>query len=180
VVGDLELGLVAGVHGMHGPCEVVRCMLARILRGILGSGAPLSPKSSELLASLQQRAFLPRVELERDTHEARGSGRADTETVGGKGGSSAEPHATTADWAASRCPPPHGPWTPPRPPCSRGLNHVHSRWSCGDVPDLAEFVTDDWAAALWHDRFLESRARQRRTCQKYLNGFMVFTFRSSS
>jgi len=25
----------------------------------------------------------------------------------------------------------------------------------GDIPDLVEFLADDWATALWHDRFLD-------------------------
>merc|ERR1712124_37371 len=35
------------------------------------------------------------------------------------------------------------------------LNHLHARWQSGDIPDLIEFLADDWASALWHDRFLE-------------------------
>jgi hypothetical protein len=35
------------------------------------------------------------------------------------------------------------------------LNHLHARWQSGDIPDLIEFLADDWASALWHDRFLD-------------------------
>jgi hypothetical protein len=35
------------------------------------------------------------------------------------------------------------------------LNHLHARWKDKDIPDLVEFLADDWASALWHDRFLD-------------------------
>jgi hypothetical protein len=35
------------------------------------------------------------------------------------------------------------------------LNNLYDRWSSGYIPDIAEFLADDWAVALFHDRFLD-------------------------
>jgi len=35
------------------------------------------------------------------------------------------------------------------------LNHLFVRWRDGDIPDIVEFLTDDWATALFHDRFMD-------------------------
>jgi hypothetical protein len=35
------------------------------------------------------------------------------------------------------------------------LNHLFVRWNSGDIPDIVEFLTDEWATALFHDRFAE-------------------------
>lgn len=35
------------------------------------------------------------------------------------------------------------------------LNHLFVRWKSGDIPDIVEFLTDEWATALFHDRFAE-------------------------
>merc|ERR1719253_925811 len=35
------------------------------------------------------------------------------------------------------------------------LNHLYIRWKDGDIPDIVEFLTDDWATALFHDRFMD-------------------------
>jgi len=35
------------------------------------------------------------------------------------------------------------------------LNHLYGRWKDGDIPDIIEFLTDEWATALFHDRFME-------------------------
>jgi len=35
------------------------------------------------------------------------------------------------------------------------LNHLYLRWRDGDIPDIVEFLTDDWATALFHDRFMD-------------------------
>lgn len=35
------------------------------------------------------------------------------------------------------------------------LNHLFVRWKAGDIPDIVEFLTDEWATALFHDRFLD-------------------------
>lgn len=35
------------------------------------------------------------------------------------------------------------------------LNHLFGRWKDGDIPDIVEFLTDEWAAALFHDRFMD-------------------------
>jgi len=35
------------------------------------------------------------------------------------------------------------------------LNHLYVRWRDGDIPDIVEFLTDDWATALFHDRFMD-------------------------
>jgi len=35
------------------------------------------------------------------------------------------------------------------------LNHLYVRWKAGDIPDIVEFLTDEWATALFHDRFRE-------------------------
>jgi len=33
------------------------------------------------------------------------------------------------------------------------LNNLHDRWSAGSIPDIVEFLADDWAIAYFHDRF---------------------------
>ncbi len=33
------------------------------------------------------------------------------------------------------------------------LNHVEAKWKSGDVDDLLEYLSEDWTAALYHDRF---------------------------
>lgn len=35
------------------------------------------------------------------------------------------------------------------------LNHLYIRWKDGDIPDIVEFLTDEWATALFHDRFMD-------------------------
>jgi hypothetical protein len=35
------------------------------------------------------------------------------------------------------------------------LNHLFLRWRDGDIPDIVEFLTDEWATALFHDRFMD-------------------------
>lgn len=35
------------------------------------------------------------------------------------------------------------------------LNHLYARWRDGDIPDIVEFFADDWATALFHDRFMD-------------------------
>jgi hypothetical protein len=35
------------------------------------------------------------------------------------------------------------------------LNHLYLRWRDGDIPDIVEFLTDEWATALFHDRFMD-------------------------
>eukprot|EP00397_Hematodinium_sp_SG-2012_P001935 GEMP01001940.1.p1 GENE.GEMP01001940.1~~GEMP01001940.1.p1 ORF type:complete len:1503 (+),score=407.10 GEMP01001940.1:185-4693(+) len=35
------------------------------------------------------------------------------------------------------------------------LNNLYDRWSAGSIPDIIEFLADDWAMALFHDRFLD-------------------------
>jgi len=35
------------------------------------------------------------------------------------------------------------------------LNHLYQRWKDGDIPDIVEFLTDEWATALFHDRFMD-------------------------
>lgn len=35
------------------------------------------------------------------------------------------------------------------------LNHLYVRWKDGDIPDIVEFLTDEWATALFHDRFMD-------------------------
>jgi len=35
------------------------------------------------------------------------------------------------------------------------LNHLYQRWRDGDIPDIVEFLTDEWATALFHDRFMD-------------------------
>jgi len=35
------------------------------------------------------------------------------------------------------------------------LNHLFQRWRDGDLPDIVEFLTDEWATALFHDRFMD-------------------------
>eukprot|EP00929_Paragymnodinium_shiwhaense_P013279 TRINITY_DN121142_c0_g1_i1.p1 TRINITY_DN121142_c0_g1~~TRINITY_DN121142_c0_g1_i1.p1 ORF type:complete len:1535 (-),score=494.46 TRINITY_DN121142_c0_g1_i1:571-5175(-) len=35
------------------------------------------------------------------------------------------------------------------------LNHLFVRWRAGDIPDIVEFLTDEWATALFHDRFMD-------------------------
>jgi len=35
------------------------------------------------------------------------------------------------------------------------LNHLYMRWNDGDIPDIVEFLTDEWATALFHDRFMD-------------------------
>jgi len=35
------------------------------------------------------------------------------------------------------------------------LNHIFVRWKDGDIPDIVEFLTDEWATALFHDRFMD-------------------------
>jgi hypothetical protein len=35
------------------------------------------------------------------------------------------------------------------------LNHLFQRWNHGDIPDIVEFLTDEWATALFHDRFMD-------------------------
>jgi len=35
------------------------------------------------------------------------------------------------------------------------LNHLFVRWQDGDIPDIVEFLTDEWATALFHDRFMD-------------------------
>lgn len=35
------------------------------------------------------------------------------------------------------------------------LNHLYARWKDGDIPDIVEFLTDEWATALYHDRFMD-------------------------
>jgi len=35
------------------------------------------------------------------------------------------------------------------------LNHLYGRWRDGDIPDIVEFLTDEWATALFHDRFMD-------------------------
>merc|ERR1712039_631097 len=35
------------------------------------------------------------------------------------------------------------------------LNHLFIRWRDGDIPDIVEFLADEWATALFHDRFAE-------------------------
>jgi hypothetical protein len=35
------------------------------------------------------------------------------------------------------------------------LNHLFGRWRDDDIPDIVEFLTDEWATALFHDRFMD-------------------------
>jgi len=35
------------------------------------------------------------------------------------------------------------------------LNHLYIRWKDGDIPDIVEFLTDEWATALFHDRVMD-------------------------
>jgi hypothetical protein len=35
------------------------------------------------------------------------------------------------------------------------LNHLFIRWKDKDIPDIVEFLTDEWATALFHDRFMD-------------------------
>jgi hypothetical protein len=35
------------------------------------------------------------------------------------------------------------------------LNHLYRRWRTDDIPDIVEFLTDEWATALFHDRFMD-------------------------
>uniref|UniRef100_A0A7S0B3V8 CFAP61 dimerisation domain-containing protein n=1 Tax=Pyrodinium bahamense TaxID=73915 RepID=A0A7S0B3V8_9DINO len=35
------------------------------------------------------------------------------------------------------------------------LNHLFVRWRDSDIPDIVEFLTDEWATALFHDRFMD-------------------------
>merc|ERR1712217_6876 len=35
------------------------------------------------------------------------------------------------------------------------MNHLFQRWRDGDLPDIVEFLTDEWATALFHDRFMD-------------------------
>merc|ERR1711988_757325 len=35
------------------------------------------------------------------------------------------------------------------------LNHLFVRWRDQDIPDVVEFLTDEWATALFHDRFMD-------------------------
>lgn len=35
------------------------------------------------------------------------------------------------------------------------LNHLYLRWRDKDIPDVVEFLTDEWATALFHDRFMD-------------------------
>merc|ERR1711974_77796 len=35
------------------------------------------------------------------------------------------------------------------------LNHLFVRWKDKDIPDIVEFLTDEWATALFHDRFMD-------------------------
>jgi hypothetical protein len=35
------------------------------------------------------------------------------------------------------------------------LNHLYVRWRDQDIPDVVEFLTDEWATALFHDRFMD-------------------------
>lgn len=35
------------------------------------------------------------------------------------------------------------------------LNHLFVRWKHKDIPDIVEFLTDEWATALFHDRFMD-------------------------
>merc|ERR1711881_104503 len=35
------------------------------------------------------------------------------------------------------------------------LNHLYVRWKDKDIPDVVEFLTDEWATALFHDRFMD-------------------------
>merc|ERR1719161_1634413 len=35
------------------------------------------------------------------------------------------------------------------------LNNLYVRWKDGDIPDIVEFLTDEWAIALFHDRFMD-------------------------
>jgi len=35
------------------------------------------------------------------------------------------------------------------------LNLLYVRWRDGDIPDIIEFLTDEWATALFHDRFMD-------------------------
>merc|ERR1712113_419963 len=35
------------------------------------------------------------------------------------------------------------------------LNYLYIRWKDGDIPDIVEFLTDEWATALFHDRFMD-------------------------
>merc|ERR1712146_191202 len=35
------------------------------------------------------------------------------------------------------------------------LNHLYIRWRDKDIPDVVEFLTDEWATALFHDRFMD-------------------------
>jgi len=35
------------------------------------------------------------------------------------------------------------------------LNHLYVRWRDGDIPDIVEFLTDEWATALFHDCFMD-------------------------
>jgi hypothetical protein len=35
------------------------------------------------------------------------------------------------------------------------LNHLVARWRSNDIPDIVEFLADEWAVALFHDRFMD-------------------------
>ncbi|CAJ1368273.1 unnamed protein product [Effrenium voratum] len=35
------------------------------------------------------------------------------------------------------------------------LNHLYQRWRDQDIPDIVEFLADEWATALFHDRFMD-------------------------
>lgn len=35
------------------------------------------------------------------------------------------------------------------------LNYLYQRWRDDDIPDIVEFLADEWATALFHDRFMD-------------------------
>lgn len=35
------------------------------------------------------------------------------------------------------------------------LNYLYQRWRDNDIPDIVEFLADEWATALFHDRFMD-------------------------
>ena len=45
------------------------------------------------------------------------------------------------------------------------LNHLVQRQADGDIPDIIEFLTDEWAVALFHDRFMDFQTSLAETLE---------------
>jgi len=45
------------------------------------------------------------------------------------------------------------------------LNHLVHRHKDGDIPDIIEFLTDEWAVALFHDRFMDFQSSLAETLE---------------